>query len=143
MEDFESLCRFRVDRTVIASLLAYTLRELRREGHDVDSVDLEDALKLLEDGKVSKDALRDIIASMADEGTAAEEAAGRLNLLLLSQEEVESVIDEIIEANHDMISERGMGAMGPLMGQAMGRLRGRADGQMVNRILWEKIQERL
>src|SRR5690606_38511124 len=77
VEDFESLCRFRVDRTVIASLLAYTLRELRREGHDVDSVDLEDALKLLEDGKVSKDALRDIIASMADEGTAAEEAAGR------------------------------------------------------------------
>ena len=106
-------------------------------------MDLEDALKLLEDGKVSKDALRDIIASMADEGTAAEEAAGRLNLLLLSQEEVESVIDEIIEANHDMISERGMGAMGPLMGQAMGRLRGRADGQMVNRILREKIQERL
>ena len=143
VEDFESLCRFRVDRTVIASLLAYTLRELRREGHDVDSVDLEDALKLLEDGKVSKDALRDIIASMADEGTAAEDAEGRLNLLLLSQEEVESVIDEIIEANHDMISERGMGAMGPLMGQAMGRLRGRADGQMVNRILWEKIQERL
>jgi glutamyl-tRNA(Gln) amidotransferase subunit E (EC 6.3.5.7) len=146
VDEFEALTEFRVDTTVIASLLAYTLRELRREGHDVDGLgldELRDAIKLLEAGKISKDALRDIVACMADESLAAEDAAGKLNLLLLAEDEIESIIREIVEGNLDMISERGMGAMGPLMGQAMGRLRGRADGKVVNRILREKIQERL
>jgi glutamyl-tRNA(Gln) amidotransferase subunit E len=146
VDEFEALTEFRVDTTVIASLLAYTLRELRREGHDVDRLgldELRDAIKLLEAGKISKDALRDIVACMADESLAAEDAAGKLNLLLLAEDEIESIIQEIVEGNLDMISERGMGAMGPLMGQAMARLRGRADGKVVNRILREKIQERL
>ncbi|MDI9614123.1 Glu-tRNA(Gln) amidotransferase subunit GatE [Methanothermobacter sp.] len=146
VEEFEALAEFRVDVTVIASLLAYTLRELGREGHDMDSIGIEelrDVIRLLEEGKVSKDALRDIVACMADEGVTAGEAAEKLDLLLLTEDEVEAVIDEIIELNHEMIQERGMGAMGPLMGQAMGRLRGRADGKVVNRILNSKIRERL
>ncbi|MGB9838396.1 Glu-tRNA(Gln) amidotransferase subunit GatE [Methanothermobacter sp.] len=146
VEEFEALAEFRVDVTVIASLLAYTLRELGREGHDMDVIgidELRDAIRLLEEGKVSKDALRDIVACMADDGVTAGEAAEKLDLLLLTEDEVEAVIDEIIELNHEMIQERGMGAMGPLMGQAMGRLRGRADGKIVNRILNSKIRERL
>lgn len=146
VEEFEALAEFRVDVTVIASLLAYTLRELGREGHDMDSIGIEelrDVIRLLEEGKVSKDALRDIVACMADDGVTAGEAAEKLDLLLLTEDEVEAVIDEIIELNHEMIQERGMGAMGPLMGQAMGRLRGRADGKVVNRILNLKIRERL
>ncbi|WP_321212097.1 Glu-tRNA(Gln) amidotransferase subunit GatE [Methanothermobacter sp. DP] len=146
VEEFEALAEFRVDVTVIASLLAYTLRELGREGHDMDSIGIEelrDVIRLLEEGKVSKDALRDIVACMADDGLTAGEAAEKLDLLLLTEDEVEAVIDEIIELNHEMIQERGMGAMGPLMGQAMGRLRGRADGKVVNRILNSKIRERL
>lgn len=146
VEEFEALAEFRVDVTVVASLLAYTLRELGREGHDMDSIGIEelrDVIRLLEDGKVSKDALRDIVACMADDGVTAGEAAEKLDLLLLTEDEVEAVIDEIIELNHEMIQERGMGAMGPLMGQAMGRLRGRADGKVVNRILNSKIRERL
>jgi len=146
VEEFEALAEFRVDVTVVASLLAYTLRELGREGHDMDSIGIEelrDVIRLLEEGKVSKDALRDIVACMADDGVTAGEAAEKLDLLLLTEDEVEAVIDEIIELNHEMIQERGMGAMGPLMGQAMGRLRGRADGKVVNRILNSKIRERL
>ena len=146
VEEFEALAEFRVDVTVVASLLAYTLRELGREGHDMDVIgidELRDAIRLLEEGKVSKDALRDIVACMADDGVTAGEAAEKLDLLLLTEDEVEAVIDEIIELNHEMIQERGMGAMGPLMGQAMGRLRGRADGKIVNRILNSKIRERL
>ncbi|MDI9618342.1 Glu-tRNA(Gln) amidotransferase subunit GatE [Methanothermobacter sp.] len=146
VEEFETLAEFRVDVTVVASLLAYTLRELGREGHDIDSIGIEelrDVIRLLEEGKVSKDALRDIVACMADDGVTAGEAAEKLDLLLLTEDEVEAVIDEIIELNHEMIQERGMGAMGPLMGQAMGRLRGRADGKVVNRILNSKIRERL
>ncbi|WP_371133314.1 hypothetical protein [Sediminibacterium sp.] len=38
-----------------------------------------------------------------------------------------------------MVKERGMGAMGPLMGMAMKELKGKADGKLVNKLLRENI----
>ena len=38
-----------------------------------------------------------------------------------------------------MIRDRGLGAMGPLMGAVMGKLGGAADGKVVSDILKEKI----
>ena len=43
--------------------------------------------------------------------------------------------------NADMIRERGMGAMGPLMGAVMGKLGGSADGKAVSDALRTKITE--
>ena len=52
---------------------------------------------------------------------------------------VEAAVDEVLFENADMIRERGMGAMGPLMGAVMGKLGGAADGKVVSSILKEKI----
>lgn len=52
---------------------------------------------------------------------------------------VEAAVDEVLAENADMIRERGMGAMGPLMGAVMGKLGGAADGKVVSSILKEKI----
>jgi len=52
---------------------------------------------------------------------------------------VEAAVDEVLSENADMIRERGMGAMGPLMGAVMGKLGGAADGKVVSSILKEKI----
>ena len=52
---------------------------------------------------------------------------------------VESAVDEVLAENVDMIRDRGMGAMGPLMGAVMGKLGGAADGKVVSDILKEKI----
>ena len=41
----------------------------------------------------------------------------------------------------DMIGERGMGAMGPLMGAVMQKLGGSADGKTVSEALRRKISE--
>ena len=45
---------------------------------------------------------------------------------------VEAAVDEVLAENADMIRERGMGAMGPLMGAVMGKLGGAADGKVVS-----------
>ena len=45
---------------------------------------------------------------------------------------VEEAVDEVVAENADMIRERGMGAMGPLMGMVMGKLGGSADGKAVS-----------
>ncbi len=145
VEDFEEiLSQIKVDKTVVASLLAYSLRELKREGHNMDALDLEvikDVLVLLEEGKVSKDALSEIIGHVADHGVTPLEAAQSLSLTLLSEDDVAKIIEEIVTKNEDMIKERGMGAMGPLMGMAMKELKGKADGKLVNTLLRENIQK--
>jgi glutamyl-tRNA(Gln) amidotransferase subunit E len=132
-----------VDSTTIASTLAYTLKELRRDGCMVDELNnniLLGAFNLLEEGKISKDAITQILANVCKEGNSPEEAAESLNLVMLSEEDVEKIIDKIISSNRKMIDERGMGAMGSLMGMAMKKLKGKADGKLVNKLLRDKLQ---
>jgi Glu-tRNA(Gln) amidotransferase subunit E-like FAD-binding protein len=54
---------------------------------------------------------------------------------------VETAVEEVISENMDMIGERGMGAMGPLMGAVMQKLGGSADGKTVSEALRKKILE--
>jgi len=131
------------DSTTLASTLAYTLIELRRDGCDIDELKDEilfDTFNLLEEGKISKDAISDILANVCKENNSPEEAAKSLNLIMLSDKEVEGIINEIVESNEKMIEDRGMGSMGPLMGMAMKKLKGKADGKLVNKLLKDKIQ---
>lgn len=144
-DDFEDiLSEMNVDKIVVASLLAYSLKELKRDGHDINNLDLEvikEVLKLLEEDKVSKDALSDIIGHVADNHVTPLEAAQSLNLIMLSEDDASKIIENIVVKNENMIKERGMGAMGPLMGMAMKELKGKADGKLVNKLLKENIQK--
>lgn len=141
--DFEEiLSEINVDKTVVGSLLAYSLKELKRDGHQVENLDIssiKDTLKLLEDGKISKDALSQIIVHVANNDISPAEAAQSLNLIMLSEEDVNHIIENIVSNNENMVKERGMGAMGPLMGMAMKELKGKADGKLVNKLLRENI----
>ena len=147
-DTFESLLsKVKVDPTTVASVLVSDLRDLRREGIDVSIFDedkLVEVFSLLEDGKISKDAIKDLMIAVSkkpneDVGIVAEEA----NLTLLSEDEVRDIIHEIATQNESMIKERQMGAMGPLMGMSMKKLKGKADGSLVNKIVREEIQNLL
>ena len=144
-DTFESLLsKVKVDPTTVASVLVSDLRDLRREGIDVSIFDedkLVEVFSLLEDGKISKDAIKDLMIAVSkkpneDVGIVAEKA----NLTLLSEDEVRDIIHEIATQNESMIKERQMGAMGPLMGMSMKKLKGKADGSLVNKIVREEIQ---
>ena len=144
-DPFESLLsKVKVDPTTVASVLVSDLRDLRREGIDVSIFDedkLAEVFSLLEEGKISKDAIKDLMVAVskkpdADVSAVAEEA----NLTLLSEEAVRDIIHEIATQNESMIKERQMGAMGPLMGMSMKKLKGKADGSLVNKIVREEIQ---
>ena len=54
---------------------------------------------------------------------------------------VEDAVDEILADRADFVAERGLGAIGPLMGMVMGKLGGAADGKVVSEILKQKISE--
>ena len=57
------------------------------------------------------------------------------------QSYVEEAVEEVITARSDFVHERGLGAIGPLMGSVMSKLGGAADGKMVSQILKQKINE--
>lgn len=136
-----------VNPTPVASLLAYDLREIKREGYDISILTTQhfkDLFKLLADGKIAKDSVTKlataIIESPEEDVTTIAESN---NLTLLSEDEVCEIIANIVAKNENMVKERQMGAMGPLMGMSMKELKGKADGSLVNKIVKEEIQKLL
>lgn len=163
-EEFENIIKETpgISSTVIASFLAYDLRELKREKVNIDLINIHDLIatfKLLSENKISKDAINDIIKKIAIEKSIIieksneenakktninpETIAEKENLLLLNEEEVQNIIKSIISENSSIIEERKMGAMGPLMGMSMKKLKGKTDGNIVNKILKEEIEKLL
>ena len=134
-----------VDATPVASLLAYDLREIKREGHDINILNsdhFKGIFTLLADGKIAKDSVRKLaIETIKTPETDIAEIAEKNNLTMLSDEDVIKIISEIVANNEGMVKERQMGAMGPLMGMCMKQLKGKADGGLVNKIVHEEIQK--
>ena len=96
---------------------------------------------ILEEGKISKDAIKDLMIAVSKKPDAnVADIAEEANLTLLSEDAVKEIIHEIAVQNEAMIKERQMGAMGPLMGMSMKKLKGKADGSLVNKIVREEIQ---
>ena len=143
----ELMAKLKVDSTTVASVLVSDLRDLRREGVDVSiftNEKLTETFKLLEDNKISKDALKDLMLAVSKKPEVpVEEIAEEENLTLLSEDEVRAIIHDIVSGQENMVKERQMGAMGPLMGMSMKQLKGKADGSLVNKIVREEIQKLL
>jgi glutamyl-tRNA(Gln) amidotransferase subunit E len=144
VDDFEYIMfSSKIDPTTVGSTLAYTLKELRREGIDVSKIDriiLKKTFALVEKGNIAKEVISDVLVGSIKEDTSPKETAIRLNLIMLSEQEVEDLIDVLILENKKMIEDRGRGAMGALMGKSMQKLQGKADGKLVNKLLRDKIQ---
>ena len=143
----ELMAKLKVDSTTVASVLVSDLRDLRREGVDVSiftNEKLTETFKLLEDNKISKDALKDLMLAVSKKpDEPVEKIAEEENLTLLSEDEVRAIIHDIVSGQENMVKDRQMGAMGPLMGMSMKQLKGKADGSLVNKIVREEIQKLL
>ncbi|MDK2789855.1 MAG: glutamyl-tRNA(Gln) amidotransferase subunit [Methanothermococcus sp.] len=144
---FEELCKTykNIKPTLIATTLESTLKEIRRDGYDIEKI-TEEHLKEIFDGlsqeKMSKEAIIEVLKGFAEHP---EESLDKIleikGLKSLSKEEVEKIIDDIINQNIEVVKNKGMGAMGMLMGRCMAVLRGKADGKLINTILKEKLMK--
>jgi glutamyl-tRNA(Gln) amidotransferase subunit E len=54
---------------------------------------------------------------------------------------VEDAVNAVLADRADFVKERGLGAIGPLMGMVMGKLGGSADGKIVSQTLKQKIND--
>ena len=76
-----------------------------------------------------------------EKGVSVEQAVSELELRGMSQEEMNRIIESILKERMDFVKEKGMEAVGPLMGLVMKELRGKVDGKRVNLALKKRIQE--
>jgi len=143
---FEVLARETgVSSTVIAVTLTETLKALSREGINVEAVtegQFKELFSLIVSGRTTKEAIPEIIIWLSKhEGATAKEAIESLGLAMISQKELEKMIDDLIEQNKSLIEERGKGAFGPLMGIIMKKVRGRVKAELVSEILKKRLEE--
>ncbi len=134
-----------VSPTLVAVGLTETLRALKREGVDVEKVSDEQFLELFRSvglGKVAKEVASDIIVWLSKhEGAKVVEAIDALDLGMLSQAELEEIVDRLIKENRSVLREREEKAFGVLMGLLMKKVRGRVKAEVASELVRNKLDD--
>ena len=58
-------------------------------------------------------------------------------------DEVKLFIDKLIQKKMDFVNNKGMDAVGPLMGLVMSEFRGKMDGAKINALLIKRIEKEI
>lgn len=143
----EITARTKVAPAFAASTLCYSIRSMAREGLDTGRLTgpvILETFGLLDADTVSKEGidmiLREVASGRSDTVQNAVENAG---VGRIPDARISEMLDAIIAENRSMIEKMGERAAGPLMGMAMSKLRGRAPGEVVSRMIRQKIRERV
>jgi glutamyl-tRNA(Gln) amidotransferase subunit E len=134
-----------VSATVAAVALTETLKALKRDRVEVKKVTDQHFRRLfgfVSSGRLAKEAVPDVLTWLAGhKGAGVEDAVKALGLVMLSREELETVVGELIKENKKFVDERQMGAYGVLMGLVMKRFRGRVKAELVGEVLRRRLEE--
>jgi glutamyl-tRNA(Gln) amidotransferase subunit E len=133
-----------VAATTVAAFLTETLKALKRDGirvEEVSDVQLIEIFKSVGSGALAKEAVADVFSWLSKhEGKTLNDATGDLGLKMLSEKELEDLIDRTITENKQSVDRLGKNAFGVLMGNVMKQARGKADPELVGRLLREKLK---
>lgn len=136
-----------VQPSIVASMLTSVLRALRREGIEVERIPekaFEEITAAISEGKISKDVIPEILAEIASKpNTSPTEVVKKYYSPLITESELEELIDSAIAELRKEIEEKGERALNKVMGLVMPKLRGKVDGRRVAEIARKKIKELL
>jgi len=129
--------------TFVVRTLEGTIAELKRDNVPVDRLTREntlDVFRLVSSKTISKEGVPEILRCLAECPTkAANDAAAELGFVMLSERELQTIVDAVVQSRLEFVKAKGVGAVGPLMGVVMKQVRGKADGKLVNEVLRAKI----
>jgi glutamyl-tRNA(Gln) amidotransferase subunit E len=135
------------DPTLILTTLLETTTALKREGKAMEHIKNEDFIQIftiLKDKEIGKEAIEEIMGEKADKPhLTISEIKTALGLKKITKEDLKKILFKIVENNENIIKEREMRAMGPLMGDAMKKLRGKIDGSIISEELQKLIQKKI
>jgi len=129
--------------TFVVRTLEGTIAELKRDTVPVDRLthkSILDVFRLVNSKTVSKEGVPEILRCLAEcPSKAANDAAAELGFVMLSERELQAIVDDVVQSRLEFVKAKGVGAAGPLMGVVMKQVRGKADGKLVNEVLRAKI----
>jgi len=129
--------------TFVVRTLEGTIAELKRDNVPVDRLTREntlDVFRLASSKTISKEGVPEILRCLAECPTkAANDAAAELGFVMLSERELQTIVDAVVQSRLEFVKAKGVGAVGPIMGVVMKQVRGKADGKLVNEVLHAKI----
>jgi len=135
----------KVSPTVVAAVLTETLKGLKREGVEVEKVgdqQIRELFRLIDSGKTVKEAVPDVVSWLAKhEGASVTQALKNLGLVMLSDAELEKLVDDLIQENRNLVEKSGEAAFGALMALTMKKVRGRANPESVAAALKKKLKK--
>jgi glutamyl-tRNA(Gln) amidotransferase subunit E len=135
-----------VPPTTIAVFLTETLKALRREGFDPEKISetkISEIFESVGSGELAKEAIQNIASWLIqNENRSVQEAVEKLGYKMLSEDEIERIVDSAIAANVSLVKERGMKASGAIMSIVMKEVRGKAQPETVQRVISKKLQKR-
>jgi len=136
-EDFYNLSKTYNNPKIISRLLLHTLPNLENEGKMIiDNDSITKVLELVKNEKIAKEGIETALiqASKGEEIDIKNE-----NI----EAEVAEFINKLIVEKLEFVKERGMEAIGPLMGPVMSEFRGKMDGAKINGLLIKSIKENI
>lgn len=131
-----------VGASIAARVLHIIPSQLRKDGYNVDGLDIEDfrlALSLIRDGKIAKEGAEEVLKILTEEKLGEEEILSRLS----PSQDLDDFIARLIEEKRDLVAERGEHAFKPLMGLVMKEFRGKVDGKIIAEKLRNAIKKEL
>jgi glutamyl-tRNA(Gln) amidotransferase subunit E len=131
----------------IASKLTEDLVNLQRQGLDTALLNenmILDAFDRLNAGIVAKESIVLIFEKiMKKESKNIDEAVAALGIMPVNEQELQRIIDKILEENMSIVKSKGIASLGTLMGRCMSVLRGKIDGEKINSVLKQKLEQLL
>jgi glutamyl-tRNA(Gln) amidotransferase subunit E len=131
----------------VATVLTENLKNLGREGVPVNQLTpkhLESVFSAIRAGRVAKEAAPSIVAWLSkNSNRTVEDAIQELGMRMLSEHELLKIVDRIIDANANLVEEKGEGAYGKIMGLVMSEVRGSADPAAVTKLIRTEIGNKM
>jgi len=95
-----------------------------------------------EEGHVTREGMSTLIQEFAGQNPSMDQLSSKaeeLGLKPADAGDLAAIVEKVVNDRLDFVKERGMGAMGPLMGVVMKECGGAADGKQVSALLREAI----
>jgi glutamyl-tRNA(Gln) amidotransferase subunit E len=137
-EDFKE----KYDSRLVANFFTNLKANLEDQGIEVEDLnqeELEAVFSALEEEKIQKGDIKDVIKEMKQKTP--EEAIEYVVSQKTSETEIRETIQEVLDEKSDMVEDQGMHAQGPLMGILQQRVD--ADGATISQILQKELEKRI
>ena len=133
----------KIQASFVATMLSENCKSLEREGfpiHDIQDDTIATIFRLVDEGVMTKEAIIDLLKWQSKNARSdLRLGVKELGLRMLTEGELEEIVDRHIGKNKKLVEEKGLAAFASLMGSVMSEVRGSIEPKVVT----QKLKDRL